>query len=232
MSCCTIRHVLQQHQDFGTERLERVTRTAQKITRHHDLKPPTNLYENTAVRKLRRSWLTQDIHPLHPPAIDGVMSLALCPQVVSQAPQRFRSSETQPPVEFQCLNKWICFYWKRLSSTPCDDSGIDEGGWFHIPRVRVQLLSTLSNWVSVRHAQHGHSTPLSLALTAVQAWLWYQHVSERYIRGGGTPGYKQNWFDIGEESLYPKTLYPRIFYREETSFAGNFCKFVTSEFFL
>ena len=28
-------------------------------------------------------------------AIDGVMSLALCPQVVSQAPQHFRSSETQ-----------------------------------------------------------------------------------------------------------------------------------------
>ena len=28
--------------------------------------------------------------------IDGVMSLALCPQVVSQAPQHIRSSETTP----------------------------------------------------------------------------------------------------------------------------------------
>ena len=31
-------------------------------------------------------------------AIDGVMSLALCPQAVSQAPQHFRSSDTQPLV--------------------------------------------------------------------------------------------------------------------------------------
>ena len=33
--------------------------------------------------------------PLSPKAIDDVVSLALCPQVVSQVLQRFRSSETQ-----------------------------------------------------------------------------------------------------------------------------------------
>ena len=35
-------------------------------------------------------------------AIDGVMSLALCPQVVSQAPQHFRSSRSKPPVRVAC----------------------------------------------------------------------------------------------------------------------------------
>ena len=41
-------------------------------------------------------------------AIDGVMSLALCPQVVSQAPQHFKSSETQAACEgcFACQS--IC----------------------------------------------------------------------------------------------------------------------------
>ena len=36
-------------------------------------------------------------------AIDGVMSLALCPQVVSQAPQHFGSSETQATCDMVAL---------------------------------------------------------------------------------------------------------------------------------
>ena len=34
-------------------------------------------------------------------AIDGVMSLALCPQVVSQAPQHLRSSRSKPLVRVE-----------------------------------------------------------------------------------------------------------------------------------
>ena len=42
-----------------------------------------------------RSSSASSFHASLPQAIDGVMSLALCPQVVSQAPQHFRSSEKQ-----------------------------------------------------------------------------------------------------------------------------------------
>ena len=42
-----------------------------------------------------RSSSASSFQPSRLQAIDGVMSLALCPQVVSQAPQHFRPSETQ-----------------------------------------------------------------------------------------------------------------------------------------
>ena len=42
-----------------------------------------------------RSSSTSSFHACLLQAIDGVMSLALCPQVVSQAPQHFGSSEKQ-----------------------------------------------------------------------------------------------------------------------------------------
>ena len=42
-----------------------------------------------------RSSSTSSFHASLLPAIDGVMALALCPQVGSQAPQHFRSSEMQ-----------------------------------------------------------------------------------------------------------------------------------------
>ena len=41
-------------------------------------------------------------------AIDGVMSLALCPQVVSQASQHFRSSEKQATCEGCLARQSIC----------------------------------------------------------------------------------------------------------------------------
>ena len=41
-------------------------------------------------------------------AIDGVMSLALCPQVVSQAPQHFRSSETQARRYVYFVRQSVC----------------------------------------------------------------------------------------------------------------------------
>ena len=44
-------------------------------------------------KKDRRAFSSFHASLLH--AIDGVMFLALCPQAVSQAPQHFRSSETQ-----------------------------------------------------------------------------------------------------------------------------------------
>ena len=41
-------------------------------------------------------------------AIDGVMSLALCPQLVSQASHHFRSSETQATCEVYFARQSIC----------------------------------------------------------------------------------------------------------------------------
>ena len=47
----------------------------------------------------RYSFSTFSSHASLLQAIDGVMSLALCPQVVSQASQHFRSSENKPLVK-------------------------------------------------------------------------------------------------------------------------------------
>ena len=46
-----------------------------------------------------RSSNASSFHASLHQVIDGVMSLALCPQVVSQAPQHFRSSEKQTTCE-------------------------------------------------------------------------------------------------------------------------------------
>ena len=50
-------------------------------------------------------------------AIDGVMSLALCPQVVSQAPQHFTSSEKQATCEG-------CFASQSISSVVSLQAGM------------------------------------------------------------------------------------------------------------
>ena len=47
------------------ERLEQVTRTAQKTIRHPHVESPTIMYETTAVQKLRRIEADSS-HPLHP----------------------------------------------------------------------------------------------------------------------------------------------------------------------
>ena len=46
-------------------------------------------------------------------AIDGLMSLALCPQVVSQVPQHFRSSETQATCDG-------CFAYQSMILLQCE----------------------------------------------------------------------------------------------------------------
>ena len=46
--------------------------------------------------------------PLSSQVIDGVMSLALCLQVVSQAPQQFRSTEKQTTCEGCFVGQCIC----------------------------------------------------------------------------------------------------------------------------
>ena len=48
-------------------------------------------------------------------AINGVMSLALCPQVVSQAPQHFRSSEKKATCEGCFARQSICSVFSFLS---------------------------------------------------------------------------------------------------------------------
>ena len=62
--------------------------------------------------------------------INGVMSLALCPQVVSEAPQHFRSSEKQATCEasfaHQCICSVISLHSRHVQgSTP---TGVFEGG--------------------------------------------------------------------------------------------------------
>ena len=52
-------------------------------------------------------------------AIDGVMSLALCPHVVSQAPKHFRSSETQAACDGDFARQSICSV-ISLDSTPTE----------------------------------------------------------------------------------------------------------------
>ena len=55
-----------------------------------------------------RSFSASSFHASLLQVIDGVMSLALCPQVVSQAPQHFRSSETQATCEGCFDRQSIC----------------------------------------------------------------------------------------------------------------------------
>ena len=56
--------------------------------------------------------------------IDGVMSLALCPQVVSQASQHFRSSKKQATCEG-------CFASQSICSTISLHSGMSKGQYTH-----------------------------------------------------------------------------------------------------
>ena len=69
--------------------------------------------------------------------IDGVMSLALCMQVVSQSPQHFRSSETQPACDgcFAHQSVWsVISFDAGMSRTlhPYDISKVDVEHW-HMP---------------------------------------------------------------------------------------------------
>ena len=68
-------------------------------------------------------------------SISGVMSLALCPQVVSQAPQHFRASKTSNLWRLLCLPVYLLSHFPSLrhvqGSTP---TGVFEGGcrpWTH-----------------------------------------------------------------------------------------------------
>ena len=56
---------------------------------------PAFVWLMTALSVLSKKISTSSFHASLLQAIDGAMSLALCPQVVSQAPQHFSSSQTQ-----------------------------------------------------------------------------------------------------------------------------------------
>ena len=56
----------------------------------------------------RRSSSASSFHTFLLRAIDGVMSLALCPQVVSQTAQHFRSSRTQATCEGCFARQSVC----------------------------------------------------------------------------------------------------------------------------
>ena len=122
--------------------------------------------------------------------------------------------------------------------------GMQEDGLVHRARVRVQPLSTLSNSSECDMLSTGtahpfsspEQRPYSYTRKAIQSLprvhcilgpAGSKQVSRRYIRGRGPPcckkrRKKEKRFDIGVESLYPETLYPRIFLqRERTSLAGK-----------
>ena len=65
-----------------------------------------------------RSFSASSFHASLLQVIDGVMSLALCPQVVSQAPQHFRSSETQATCEGCFARQSICSVFPFILACP------------------------------------------------------------------------------------------------------------------
>ena len=79
-------------------------------------------------------------------AIDGVMSLALCPQVVSQAPQHFRSSETQATCDGCFARQSICL----LVSL---HSGMSRAVHPQFSETLHETLSTLHTRAQQRHSQ-------------------------------------------------------------------------------
>ena len=81
-----------------------------------------------------RSPSASSFHTFLLQAIDGVMSLALCPQVVSQASQHFRSSEKQATCEGCFACQCICLAISPHSSMsravhPQDFSKVDVNHW-------------------------------------------------------------------------------------------------------
>ena len=80
-----------------------------------------------------RSFSASSFHACHLQAVDGVMSLALCPQVEFQAPQHFISSETQATCEVCFSRESVCSVVSLHSSMsravhPLECSKLDWGG--------------------------------------------------------------------------------------------------------
>ena len=84
-----------------------------------------------------RSYSASSFHAFLLQAIDGVMSLALCPQVVSQDPQHLNSSETQATCDGCFSRQSICtviFLHSGMSRAahPQEFSKVDVDHW-HMP---------------------------------------------------------------------------------------------------
>ena len=71
--------------------------------------------------------------------INGVMSLALCLQVVSQAPQHFRSSEKQATCEG-------CFVRQSVCSVISLHSGMSRGQYTHRSFRRWKTVGCVYSW--------------------------------------------------------------------------------------
>ena len=67
-----------------------------------------HLIDNGPLLIFQGNSLASSFHASLLQAIDGVMSLALCPQVLSQARQQFRSSEKQATCEGCFARQFIC----------------------------------------------------------------------------------------------------------------------------
>ena len=129
-----------------------------------------------------------------------------------------------------------------------------EHGRLYRPRVRVHLLQTLSNQLRAWRVLHVnipsflmprakivqlrmHSYTV-LAQSALQAWLWCQHVRFETLYPRRRPsGYKKtNWFKIGEERYIRKRCIRGIFTErknklgKEIIFCSYSAKFVMGEF--
>ena len=97
------------------------------------------------------SFLTSSFHASLLQAIDDVISLALCLQVVSETSQHFRSSEKQATCEgcFACQPAYLLGYFPSLQhvqgSTP---TGIFEGGYQPLVHSSLSFPSHFSLFVA------------------------------------------------------------------------------------
>ena len=99
--------------------------------------PNVRLIDDGPLSSFQRSSSASSFHVSLLQVIDGVMSLALCPQVVSQAPQHFRSSGKQAICEGCFARNCICSVISLHSGMsravhPQELSQVDVALW-HIP---------------------------------------------------------------------------------------------------
>ena len=102
-----------------------------------------------------------------PSTIDGVMYLALCPQVMSQAPHHFRSSETQATHEGFFAHQSICLVVSLDSGTsravhPQESLKVDDKHW-HMPHTQTlggKLREIVYSEGRVQVSDQGHCTLL------------------------------------------------------------------------
>ena len=125
-----------------------------------------------------RSSSTSSFHASLLLVIDDVMSLALCPQEVSQAPQHFKSSEKQATCEgcFACQSTWLSFpftlacpgqYTQFSKMDVKFQSGLPIPFLFFVASsltVRMMAWVVRSDCHLLRHSSRGHASTSTVRL--------------------------------------------------------------------